>query len=73
MRVEVTEARLRDAGYNLVEGDTLTVPDELGAAWCKRGWAKDTAGAVPTGQRVVRGAVVQPDTAKHTTTDTQEG
>ena len=61
MKVEVTEKKLRDAGFNLAEGDTITVPDEIGKAWCRRGWAKDVDGKVPTGPRIVRGAVVQPD------------
>jgi hypothetical protein len=60
MRVEITEKKLRDAGYDLVEGDTLTVPDELGADWCGRGWAKDTEGKVPTGERIVHGAQLEP-------------
>lgn len=61
MKVEITEKSLKDAGYNLVEGDTITVPDEIGAAWCGHGWAKDVDGTVPTGTRRVRGAVVEVD------------
>jgi hypothetical protein len=62
MRVEVTEKSLRSDGYVLVEGDTLTVPDAIGANWCRYGWAKDTAGQVETGPRVVLDArlTVQP-------------
>lgn len=66
MRVEITEKKLKDGGYDLVEGDTITVPDELGAEWCRHGWAKDTDGKVPTGERIVQGAEVQPKSAKHT-------
>lgn len=73
MRVEITEVRLRDAGFNQVQGDVITVPDEVGKAWCRRGWAKDVDGNVPTGKRIVRGAVVQPDAAAHGVSDTQEG
>jgi hypothetical protein len=61
MKVEITETRLRDAGYNLVEGDTLTVPDEVGTTWCHYGWAKDVDGKVPTGRRIVRGATVETE------------
>lgn len=66
MRVEVTEARLRDGGYNLVEGDTVTVPDKIGRAWCAAGWAKDTEGEVETGERRVVGEVLKPTKARHT-------
>lgn len=69
MRVEITEARLRDAGFNLVEGDTITVPDEVGTKWCGLGWAKDTAGNVPTGERIVRGAKLNVQSARHAVTD----
>lgn len=51
MKVEVTEKALKSDGYNLVEGDTLTVPDEVGARWCGYGWAKDVDGKVETGER----------------------
>jgi hypothetical protein len=52
MRVEVTEKKLRDAGYDLVQGDTLTVPEDIGSRWCGFGWAKDTSGRVKTGERI---------------------
>lgn len=69
MRVEITEKKLRDAGYDLVEGDTLTVPDEVGAAWCGHGWARDVEGKIATGERrVVRGLRVNPRSARHATT-----
>lgn len=67
MRVEITEAKLKDAGYDLVEGDTLTVDDKLGEKWCSRGWAKDTAGVVPTGERVPGAARIAPANATHAT------
>lgn len=53
MRVEVTERTLKSDGYTLVEGDTITVPDEVGQMWCAAGWGKDTSGTVETGPRVV--------------------
>jgi hypothetical protein len=69
MRVEVTEERLKDAGLSLVKGDIVTVPDEVGKAWCRRGWARDTAGVVPTGPRIVRGEVIDPQSGAHAATD----
>lgn len=71
MRVEVTEKRLSDQDpdtervYVQSEGDVITVPDNLGKKWCGLGWAKDVDGKVPTGERVVRGASVQPKSTKH--------
>lgn len=67
MRVEITESKLKDAGYDLVEGDSLTVPDEVGAKWCARGWAKDTEGKVATGERKPGAAKVAPAKATHAT------
>ena len=52
MRVTITEKKLKDAGYNLVHGDTLTVDNALGAKWCQLGWAQDADGVVPTGERI---------------------
>lgn len=64
MRVEVTEERLKDAGYDLSEGDTVTVPDSVGTYWCDNGWARDLSGTVASASRVVRGQTVRPDSAK---------
>jgi hypothetical protein len=66
MRVEITEKRLRDGGYNLSEGDTITVPADVGKAWCANGWARDTEGKVATGERRVIGAELEPAKARHT-------
>lgn len=60
MRVEALEV-IKSQGYVLSEGDIITVPDEVGAHWCKHGWAKDTSGAVPTGERRVISAKVDVD------------
>lgn len=73
MRVEITEPVLRDAGYNLAAGDIITVPDELGATWCGHGWAKDTAGVVPTGERIVTGAHLKVDKITSQATATNVG
>lgn len=67
MRVKVLEKKLRDAGYNLVEGDTVTVPDEVGKAWCSHGWAEDVDGKVKTAERKVVGAELTPAKSRHTT------
>lgn len=66
MRVKVLEKKLKDAGYDLVEGDTVTVSDEIGAAWCGHGWAEDVDGNVATGERKVMGdTVINPKKAVH--------
>lgn len=65
MRVEILEKKLRDAGHDLVEGDTITVSDELGARWCALGWARDTDGKVATAERSIAPVVVNPKKATH--------
>lgn len=73
MRVEILEERLstkdRTTGrlYVQVRGDIITVPDELGAKWCSLGWAKDVDGNVETGERIVRGARIEPHNVTHVT------
>jgi len=58
MRVLINEKRLSDLDpatgqhYLLAEGDTITVPDDVGARWCAYGWASDVEGKVATGERV---------------------
>jgi hypothetical protein len=70
MKIEALESIKAD-GYVLDAEDVKTVPDEVGAKWCARGWAKDTAGVVPTGERQVLNARLVVDsgvlTAKATT------
>lgn len=65
MRVQVLEQKLKSHGYSLVKDDTLTVPDEVGEAWCAHGWAKDTEGKVPTGERRVLNARMDIKPAAH--------
>ena len=55
MKIEALESIKAD-GYVLDAEDVKTVPDDVGAKWCARGWAKDTAGVVPTGERQVLNA-----------------
>lgn len=77
MKVEILEERLKSADpetgrhYDLEEGDRVTVSDTCGEHWCDQGWAKDVAGEVPTGERVVRGARVEADGGTHAT-ETEE-
>lgn len=78
MKVEILEERLRSKDretghhYVLERGDRVTVSDATGRKWCAAGWAKDLSGECPTGERVVRGAVVAPANVRVTTT-TGEG
>lgn len=78
MRVEILEEKLSDRDsyndrhYTLVKGDIQTVSDELGKTWCRRGWAKDVDGKVPTGERIVRSEVVEPKSTKHSATDSNQ-
>ena len=65
MKIEALNS-IKSDGYVLDPEDVKTVPDEIGAAWCARGWAKDMAGGVPTGGRVVLKAKLAVDTVKHT-------
>lgn len=68
MRVKITEKKLKDAGYDLAEGDSITVSDDLGRTWCGHGWAKDLDGKVASGERKVTGAQLQPQKGRHTST-----
>lgn len=76
MKVEVLEEHLRDEcietgrRYDLEKGDIATVEESLGLYWCRHGWAKDVSGAVETGERIVRGVQVQPQSARHDVSDT---
>lgn len=52
MKVKILEdGGIRHAGQHFESGDEVTVPDEVGAAWCGVGWAEDLAGNVETGER----------------------
>jgi hypothetical protein len=59
IQIEALET-IKTDGYILNIGDRLTVPYEIGAKCCAHGWAKDTSGAVATGERTVVKAVVAP-------------
>lgn len=64
MRIEALED-IKSGPYVVTAGDSITVPDELGAQWCARGWAKDTIGTVPTGERRVLDARLVMGGATH--------
>ena len=52
VRVRITEDRLRDAGYDLSKGDSITVSAELAQYWVGLGWADDPTGNIATGERI---------------------
>lgn len=64
MRIEALES-IKSDGYVLDAGDTKqNIPDELGEAWVKAGWAKDLDGAVATGERQVLNAKIAVESVK---------
>ena len=70
MRIEALED-IKDGRYVVIAGDSITVDDEYGATWCEAGWAKDTSGTVPTGERVVQGVKVVPTRSNHVASNTE--
>ena len=70
MRIEALED-IKDGRYVVSAGDVITVDDEYGINWCSAGWAKDTTGAVPTGERIVQSTKVVPTVAKHVASNTE--
>jgi hypothetical protein len=72
MKIEALEG-IKSAGYVLIAGDSITVPDEIGTLWVKAGWAKDVAGTVETGERVVLNAKLAVDAVKMVVTNTNVG
>ena len=73
MRVEITEKKLRDSGYDLTEGDIIAVPSDVGSSWCANGWAKDVEGKVATGERKPGVQQLKVEKAKHVTKSTTKG
>ena len=65
MQVEILEERLSSDGFAGSKGDRLTVPDDVGSAWCIYGWAKDMAGKVDTGERNINPVTVNPKNLAH--------
>lgn len=64
MRIEALED-IKSRGYTLTAGDIVQVPDEAGAHWCARGWAKDTSGLTLTGERRAFNAKLAIEPARH--------
>lgn len=62
MRIEALETFLHGR-ERFTAGDIRTVDDELGAYFCKAGWAKDLDGNTPTGDRDTREVILAPDGA----------
>ena len=60
MKVEVLEVKLSSDGFVGEKGDMFTVPDDVGAAWCKNGWARDVSGTVETGERSTKPVTINP-------------
>jgi len=54
----------RELGGPLAKGDRRTFTEPADIEYAKkcieRGWAKDTSGQIPTGQRKIRGEVLIP-------------
>jgi len=72
MKIEALES-IKSDGYVLTAGDSLTVPDEIGSVWVKAGWAKDVAGGIETGERVVLNAKLAVDSVKMVVKNTNVG
>lgn len=70
MRIEALE-NIKDGRYVVTVGDILTVEDEYGFRWCGAGWAKDVAGVVSTGERVVQGVKLAPKKPVHTASNSE--
>lgn len=51
MKIEALEP-IKSHGRVQETGDIVTVPDDIGAAWCAAGWARDMDGVVSTGERI---------------------
>ena len=66
MKIEMLEKVMH--GRDVFEaGETRVVDDDLGAYFCGLGWAKDTAGRVPTGERNTQAVTLTPDSVAHKT------
>jgi len=64
MKIEILE-KIKHERDVFEEGDIRTVTDELGAYFCKAGWAKDVDGKVPTSERDIHHVMLAPDNVVH--------
>jgi hypothetical protein len=55
MLIEILEV-VKSGDYICAAGEVREIEDETAKKWCARGWARDPAGVVPTGARVVLNA-----------------
>ena len=65
MKVEILEKKLKSHGYIFEQGDVVTVPDDVGVAWCGNGWAKDMDGNTPTAERNTKPVTINPKKLQH--------
>jgi hypothetical protein len=71
MKVEITEDILRHEDvensklYDLVKGDIITVPDEVGHYFLACGWAKDVDGQVEAAARNTNPVQLSPKNGNH--------
>ncbi len=65
MQVEILEEKLSSDGFTGLKGDRLTVPDNIGAAWCGHGWVKDMSDKIPTGERNTNPVEINPKKLNH--------
>ena len=66
MRIEIIEkGGFRIGRDHYAEGDVRTVDDDDGSMYCALGWAKDTSGKVPTGDRVPGKSLLEVSSIKH--------
>jgi hypothetical protein len=64
MLIEILEV-VKSGDYICAAGEVREIEDETAKKWCARGWARDPAGVVPTGARVVLNAKLEVQPASH--------
>jgi len=64
MLIEILEV-VKSGDYICSPGEVREIEDETAKKWCARGWARDPAGVVPTGARVVLNAKLDVQPSSH--------
>jgi hypothetical protein len=64
MLIEILEV-VKSGDYICAAGEVREIDDETAKKWCARGWARDPAGVVPTGVRVVLDAKLEVQSISH--------
>lgn len=59
--VKILEEKIIHEGHEYMQGETRHVTDGVAAYFCEKGWAEDTAGTIPTGDREKANVSVSPD------------